>query len=183
MARAKGAVKFFFWLAVSVGLFYYAFHSYFSGQMVSWYYYKAGADGYAIHSAAFKKANKENPAILEIGAFETITVLQVVPVKKGDRLPGNADGVIDNEVLKKEKRAKLEGGSLKVMMASEIKEAKGFKYKDTFKHKNIRTNPWAGAWNIAMVISIGLALGLLAEGFTDMLGLKLEKIKHFEGAH
>lgn len=178
MAKTTGAIKFVFWLAVSVGLFYYAFHSYNTGQMVSWYYYKAKTDGYAIHSTSFKTATKENPAMLQIGKFNTIEGLQAVEVKKGDRLPVNADGVIDKKVIKEKKRAKLEGEMIKVMVASEIKDAKGFKYRDTFKHKGVETNPWSGAWNVMMVLAIGLALGLMAEGFTDVMGLKLTKIVH-----
>lgn len=180
MAKTKGAIKFVFWLAVSVGLFYYAFHSYYSGQMVSWYYYKAGKNGYAVQTSYFRDASKESPAMLEIGSFEAITGLQAVPVKKGDRLPKNTDGIIDEEVLKKAKRATLEGGYIKVTVPKEIKEARGFKYKDSFKHKGVVTNQWSGVWNIGMTLLIGLALGLLAEGFTDVLGLKLDKIKHFE---
>lgn len=178
MTKTTGAIKFVFWTAVSVGLFYYAFHSYNTGQMVSWYYYKSKTDGYAVHSAYFKTATEENPAMLQIGKFDTIEGLQAVEVKKGDRLPVNADGVIDKKVIKEEKRAKLEGEMIKVMVASEIKDAKGFKYRDTFKHKGVETNPWSGAWNVMMVLAIGLALGLMAEGFTDVMGLKLTKIVH-----
>lgn len=61
----------------------------------------------------------------------------------------------------------------------EIKESKGFKYKDTFIHKGIKTNPWSGLWNVALVIGLGLTLGLMAEGFTDMMGLKIKKIDHY----
>lgn len=178
MSKTTGAIKFVFWFAVSIGLFYYASWSYTSGQMVSWYYYEAKTDGYAVHSAYFKNATKENPAMLQIGKFDKIEGLQAVEVKKGDRLPKNTDGIIDKKVIKDEKRAKLEGGMLKVMVASEVKDARGFKYKDTFKHKGILTNPWAGAWNVVMVLIIGLALGLMAEGFTDIMGLKLDKIVH-----
>ncbi len=178
MTKTTGAIKFVFWLAVSVGLFYYAFHSYYTGQMISWYYYKAKNDGYAIHSGAFKNATKENPAMLQIGKFDKIEGLQAVEVKKGDRLPVNADGIIDKKVIKEEKRVKLEGEMIKVMVASEVKDAKGFKFRDTFKHKGIMTNPWAGAWNLVMILAIGLALGLMAEGMTDIMGLKLEKIVH-----
>jgi hypothetical protein len=178
MTKTKGTIKFLFWTAVSVGLFYYAWFSYTSGQMVSWYYYKAKSDGYAIHSASFKTATKENPVMLQIGKFDKIEGLQAVEVKKGDRLPVNADGVIEKKVVKDEKRAKLEGEMLKVMVASEIKDARGFKFRDTFKHKGIVTNPWSGVWNVVMVLVIGLALGLMAEGFTDVMGLKLEKIVH-----
>jgi hypothetical protein len=178
MTKTSGSIKFVFWLAVSVGLFYYAFHSYNTGQMVSWYYYKAKSDGYAVHSSLFKNATKENPAMLEIGKFDKIEGLQAVEVKKGDRLPVNADGIIDKKVLKEEKRAKLEGNMIKVLVGSEIKDAKGFKFKDTFKHKGVETNPWSGAWNVGMVLIIGLALGMMAEGFTDIMGLKLDKISH-----
>jgi hypothetical protein len=146
--------------------------------MVSWYYYKSKSDGYAIHSTSFKNATKENPVMLQIGKFDKIEGLQAVEVKKGDRLPMNADGVIDKKVLKEEKRAKLEGEMIKVMVPSEIKDARGFKFKDTFKHKGVLTNQWSGAWNVGMVLVIGLALGLMAEGFTDIMGLKLEKIVH-----
>ena len=178
MTKTKGTMKFVFWAAVSIGLFYYAFHSYNTGQMVSWYYYKAKTDGYAIHSTAFKTATKENPAMLQIGKFDKIEGLQAVEVKKGDRLPVNADGVIEQKVLKEEKQAKLEGEMIKVMVPIKLKEAKGFKYKDTFKHKGVQTNPWSGVWNVGMVLAIGLALGLMAEGLTDIMGLKLDKIVH-----
>jgi hypothetical protein len=67
-----------------------------------------------------------------------------------------------------------------------VKESKGFKFKDTFKHKGIETWPWVGVWNVLIVALLGVSLGLMAEGFTDMLGLRLEKIRHNEkvrGAH
>lgn len=182
-SKGRGLFKFLFWTAVGAGLFIYAGYSYSSGQMLSWYYYRAGTDGYAINDKAFKEASKEKPALLEIGAFEKIEGLQAVAVKKGDRLPGGANGIISTEILKKGKRATLEDKFIKVMVPVEIKEAKGFKYKDSFKHKGVKTNPWSGAWNVGMIIALGLTLGLIAEGFTDMCGLKLTKIDHFEGAH
>jgi hypothetical protein len=182
-SRGKGAVKFIFWGAVAVGLFYYAFHTYNTGQMVSWYYYKASAEGYAVNADNLKDANKEKPAMLAIGSFPTIEGLQAVPVKKGDRLPVHANGIITKEQLKKGERATLEENFIKVTVPIKIREAKGFKYKDSFKHKGIQTNPWAAVWNVALILVLGFSLGLLAEGFTDMFGLKLEKIDHFEGAH
>lgn len=178
MDKTKGTIKFLFWLAVSVGLFGYSYRTYASGQMASWYYYKAKTDGYAVHSAYFKQATKENPMMLEIGKFEKIEGLQAVEVKKGDRLPKNTDGVIDKKVIEEGKRAKLEGGMIKVMVASEIKDAKGFKFKDTFKHKGVATYPWGGAWNVMMILLVGLSLGMMAEGFTDAMGLKLDKVAH-----
>ena len=177
-SKGKGVVKFLFWGAVAIGLFYYAFHSYNTGLLTSWYYYKAGTDGYAVHAEAIRDASKEKPAQLEIGSFEKIEGLQAVPVKKGDRLPVNANGVISNEVLKKGKRATVEDKFIKVTMPVEIKEARGFKYKDSFMHKGVQTNPWSGVWNVCLVALLGLTLGLLAEGFTDMIGIKLSKIDH-----
>jgi hypothetical protein len=177
-SKGRGVIKFLFWLLVAVGLFYYAFHTYNTGQLISWYYYKAGTDGYAIHANSLKDASKEKPAQLQIGSFERIEGLQAVPVKKGDRLPGNANGVISTEVLKKGKRATLEDKFIKVTMPVEIKEARGFKYKDSFMHKGVQTNPWAGVWNVLLIACLGLTLGLLAEGFTDMIGIKLSKIDH-----
>jgi hypothetical protein len=99
-------------------------------------------------------------------------------VSKGDRLPRNANGVISLAEIKSGKRAVLEGEKVKVTLPWQIKETKGFKYKDTFKHKGIKTNPWAGAWNVLMVLCLGLSLGLLAEGFTDIMGLKIGEIQH-----
>jgi len=182
-SKGKGVIKFLVWLVVSLGLFYYAFHSYNTGMLTSWYYYQAATDGYAIRAQTFRDASKEKPARLEIGSFERIEGLQAVPVKKGDRLPVNANGIISAEVLKKGKRAMVEDKFIKVTMPVEIKDARGFKFKDSFMHKGIQTNPWSGAWNVVLVALLGLSLGLLAEGFTDMMGLKLTKIEHFEGAH
>ena len=179
--KRRGMVKFIFWtiLAILVGVYWV--YNYTSGTMVNWYYYTAGFDGYAINDVTFKDASKDKPVMLAVGQFEKIEGLQAVPVKKGSRLPENANGVISLDVLKAGKRAVLEGEQIKVTVPWEIKESKGFKYRDTFKHKGIETNPWSGAWNVAMTIGFGLCLGYMAEGFTDMFGLKLKKIKHFEG--
>jgi hypothetical protein len=99
-------------------------------------------------------------------------------VAKGDRLPKNANGVISLAEIKTGKRVALDGQTIKVTVPWQIKESKGFKYKDTFKHKGIKTNPWSGAWNVAMVLCLGLSLGLFAEGLTDLMGMKIEKIDH-----
>ncbi|MBI4765549.1 MAG: hypothetical protein HY787_13255 [Deltaproteobacteria bacterium] len=183
MSRKRGTIKFLFWFVVAVGLFYYAFHSYNTGQLISWYYYKAGTDGYAVNADTLKNATKENPALVQIGPFEKIEGLQAVPVKKGDRLPINANGIISSEQMKKGDQAVLEDKIIKVTVPVKIKESKGFKYKDSFKHKGVKTNPWAAVWNVVLIILIGLSLGLTAEGFTDMWGLKLEKIDHSGAIH
>lgn len=183
VSKGRGTIKFLFWMAVAAGLFYYAFHTYNTGQLVSWYYYKAGTDGYAVNADAIKDANKKNPALMQIGPFEKIEGRQAVPVKYGDRLPINANGVISSEQLKKGERAVLEDKIIKVTVPVKIKEAKGFKYKDSFKHKGVQTNPWAAVWNVVLILLLGLSLGLTAEGFTDMCGYKLKKIDHFEGGH
>lgn len=177
--RTRATIKFIFWTVISAILTVYWWGTYTSGTMVQWYYYTAKADGYAINASTFSSATKDNPALLEVGNFETIQGLQAVQVKKNDRLPTNANGVIEAKEIKEGKRVALEGNTLKVLVPSKITEAKGFKYKDTFKHKGIRTNPWSGVWNAFMVIVFGFALGSMAEGFTDFLGMKLKKIEHF----
>jgi hypothetical protein len=180
-SKGRMAFRFVFWAAVSAVLFAVIIRSHYSGQMASWYYHTAAADGYAVQANAFGDATKEAPALLRVGKFERIEGLQAVPVKKGDRLPANANGIILSDVLKAGKRATLEGEAIKVTVPWEVKTAKGFKFKDTFKHKGIETWPWAAVWNVVMVIGLGLALGFMAEGFTDIMGIKLEKIRHFEG--
>ncbi|MEN6440471.1 MAG: hypothetical protein ABFD97_18000 [Syntrophobacter sp.] len=182
-AKTKGTIKFLVWGILAVALVYYTWHSYSSGQMITWYYWEANQDGYAINADTFRNATKEKPAVLEIGSFAAISGLQAVKVKKGDRLPQNCNGIISEKIIKEGKRATLDGNSLKVTVPTETKEAKGFKYKDSFKHKGIHTNPWSGVQNLFMVIGMGLTLGYMAEGFTDMMGIKLQKIKHYEGAH
>ena len=178
----RGAIKFAVWTVVSAALFYYAWGTYASGQMITWFYYKADTDGYAVNESYFMNATKEKPAVLQIGNFKKLEGLQAVAVKKGDRLPANTDGIISNKILKDGKRAKVEGNTLKVMIPAQIQEKSGFKYKDTFKHKGVETNPWSGVWNVAVVIALGFSLGLMAEGFTDMIGFEIKKIKHYETA-
>jgi hypothetical protein len=176
--RSRGAVKFVFWTALALGLIGYAVWSYTSGQMIEWYYYKSKTDGYAVNANSFLAATKEKPISLEIGKFDTITGLQAVAVKKGDRLPTNTNGVISKKELEEGKRVKLEGDKIVVMVPIQIKEARGFKFKDSFKHKGVETNPWSGVWNTLWVLALGVCLGVSAEGMTDMFGLKLVKIQH-----
>lgn len=179
-SKTRGAFKFAFWTAVSLALLATVIHSYTSGQMAAWYYYTAAADGYAVNAKEFTQATRENPALLAIGSFERIEGLQAVRVKKGERLPRNANGLILDDVLQAGDRAVLEGDRIKVAVPWEMLDAKGFKFKDTFQHKGIRTNPWAAAWNVSIVIGLGLALGYMAEGLTDMLGIRITRIRHFE---
>jgi hypothetical protein len=176
--RGRAAFKFCFWLAVSVALFGYVIHTYNSGQMIQWYYYTASFDGYAIDANRSMNATKDKPALLSIRKQDTVDGLVAIPVSKGDRLPRNANGVISQAEVKSGKRAIVEGQTVKLMVPWQIKETKGFKFKDTFKHKGVKTNPWAGAWNVAMVLALGVSLGLFAEGFTDLMGFKIRKIEH-----
>lgn len=180
-SKARAAIKFLFWLALAVAAVVYVAESYASGKMSAAYYHTATLDGYAINTKFFMEATQEKPVALTIGAFDKIEGPVAVPVKKGDRLPADANGIISREVLNQGRRARLEDGAIQVFIPWEIKESKGFKYKDTFKHKGVKTDPWSGAWNVAMVIALGLTLGLMAEGFTDLLGWKIHKIRHFEG--
>jgi hypothetical protein len=180
-SRQRAAFKFVFWALCAAALFALVAHWHRTGQFAAWFYHSAATGGYAVNANVFKDATKDKPAMLDIGPFSSIEGLQAVPVKKGDRLPANANGVISDEVLKKAKRASLVGGQIKVTVPWEIQQAKGFKYKDTFKHKGVHTYPWAAVVNILLIAGLGVTLGFMAEGFTDLLGIKFEKIRHFEG--
>jgi hypothetical protein len=180
-SKGKGAVKFVFWSLISAGLFVWVAHLHSSGRFSEWYYYRAADDGYAINADTFNNATKEQPAFLQIGSYSQIDGLEAVPVKKGDRMPLKANGIISNELLSKGVRASLDGNQVKVSIPWEIAQSKGFKYKDTFKHKGVETFPWAAVVNVALVVGLGIALGYMAEGFTDLIGIKIEKIRHFEG--
>lgn len=177
--KKKGAIKFIVWGALSLALIVYVFYAHETGKIDQMYYHSTKIDGFAINTNQFLDATREKPARLQIGPAEEIQGLMAVPVKKGDRLPRGANGVIDKKVVEEGKRAKLEGDKLVVMVPWQIKETKGFKYKDTFIHKGVKTDPWSGVWNVAMTIALGLCLGFMAEGFTDLLGWKIKKIEHF----
>ncbi len=177
--KTKGAIKFVVWGALAVALCVYAVYEHTSGKIDQMYYHSTKLDGYAVNTNEFFTATKEKPALLAIGKAEEIKGLMAVPVKKGDLLPKGANGVIEKKVVEEGKRAKVEGDKLVVTVPWQIKETKGFKYKDTFIHKGVKTDPWCGVWNVAMTIAIGLCLGFMAEGFTDLLGWKIKKIEHF----
>jgi hypothetical protein len=177
--KSRGAIKFVVWTACAIALCVYALYAHNSGKLDTMYYHSTKSDGYAVNTNDFFTATKEKPALLKIGPAEEIKGLMAVPVKKGDRLPKHANGVIDKKTVEEGKRAKVEGDNLVVTVPWQIKETKGFKYKDTFIHKGVVTDPWSGVWNVAMTIAIGLALGFMAEGLTDMLGWKIKKIEHF----
>lgn len=177
-SKKRGTVKFVFWTLIAGAVITWTVRSYTSGQMVEWFYHQAARDGYAVNVDTFKDATKDKPALLRVTSAGQIDGLVAVRVKKGERLPRNTNGVISDEVVAKGKRAVLAESTLKVLVPWEIKFAKGFKFKDTFKHKNVETWPWSGVWNVLIVGLLGLSLGLMAEGFTDMLGLRLEKIRH-----
>ncbi len=179
--RLRAAVKFFFWAAATLVVFTYAIHFYRSGKMVHWYYYKAKADGFAVNTKTFADASPEKPASLAVGDFKILDGLKATPVKAGDILPAETTGVIDLRTVEDGKRVRLRGDRLDILVPWQFKEAKGFKYKDSFTHKNIKTNPVSGVWNLVMVGLIGLCLGYLAEGFTDFIGLKFKKIDHTVG--
>jgi hypothetical protein len=180
-SRVRALVKFTFWAIATVAVFTYAIRSYTSGTMVHWYYFQARADGYAVNTRAFADATPDRPALLTIGAFDRLDGLQAAPVKEGQILPQQATGVIDAATIEEGRRVRLDGDRLAILVPFELKEAKGFKFRDTFAHKNIGTNPVSGVWNLVMVGLVGLCLGYLAEAFTDMLGIKFAKIDHSIG--
>jgi hypothetical protein len=176
--RQRGVVKFAFWTVIAACVIVWTVHSYSSGQMAEWFYHRAAASGYAVNADLLKGATKDKPAVLQVTTGDRLDGLVAIHVEKGSRLPRNTNGVIDDALLAKGKRATLSGSTLSVSVPWEIKQSKGFKYKDTFKHKGIETWPWSGLWNVLVVALLGLSLGLMAEGFTDMLGLRIEKLQH-----
>jgi len=177
-SRGRAAIKFAFWAGATVVVFSYAIENYRSGAMTHAYYYKAKADGYAVNAASFGDATPAHPISLAVGSFDNVVGLRAAPVKKGEVLPQGTTGVIDRATVSKGKRVRLEAGRLVVMIPWQLQESKGFTYRDGFTHKNIQTNPLSGVWNLVMVGLIGLCLGYLAEGFTDLLGLRFAKIDH-----
>ncbi len=179
-SRTRAAVKFCFWMLAAAALTAVVARSYTSGQMVTWFYYTAKIDGYAINADSISNATRDKPAVLEVGPFDRVDGGRAVPVRKGDRLPLNATGVISWEEVEKGKRARIGAGTLEVMVPWQIAQQAGFRYKDSFKHKGIKTYPWAAAWNVLITFGLGLSLGYMAEGFTDLLGVRIEKIRHFE---
>jgi hypothetical protein len=184
--QRRGVVKFSVWAVVATAVMAWTVRSYSNGQMAGWFYHRAGLSGYAVNADAFKSATASRPATLQIATVDNITGLQAVRVEKGALLPRGSNGIISDEVIAKGKRVLRVDATLQVRIPWEIKESKGFKFKDTFKHKGIETWPWAGVWNIVVVALLGLSLGMMAEGFTDMLGLRLEKIRHTnktQGSH
>jgi len=176
--KKRGVVKFAFWAVVAASVIVWTVRSYGSGQMAEWFYHRAATNGYAVNADVLRNATKDRPAVLRVTTGDRLDGLVTIRVEKGSRLPRNTNGVIDDELLAKGRRAALSGSTLSVFVPWEIKQAKGFKFKDTFKHKGVKTWPWAGVWNVIIVALLGLSLGLMAEGFTDMLGIRIEKIRH-----
>ena len=177
--KRKGLIKFLFWSTIAAVVLVFTIRLYTGGKMAEWFYYQAAENGYAVNVDQFRDATKSAPAKLKIVTGATLDGLVAVKVKQGDRLPRNTTGVIGDKVLSKGKRAKLAGDTLVVFVPWEIQQSKGFKFKDSFKHKGIETWHWAAVWNVLLVFALGFSLGLMAEGFTDMLGLRIEKIKHY----
>jgi hypothetical protein len=176
--RRRGIVKFSFWTVFAGIVIALTVRSYMSGQMAEWFYHRAAVSGYAVNVDLFKDASVSQPASLQLVGASTLDGLVAVRVAKGDRLPRNTNGVIADETVAEGERVVLAGSTLQILVPWQIKEAKGFKFKDTFKHKGVETWPWAGVWNVLIVALLGLSLGLMAEGFTDMLGLRIQKIQH-----
>jgi hypothetical protein len=179
--RRRALIKFVFWALSTAVVFGYAISTYRSGQMVHWYYFKAKADGYALNTRLVARATPQKPATLAVGTFEDVKGLRAVPVKRGDVLPEGATGVIDLATITEGRRARISGSSLIVMIPWQLVESKGFMYRDEFTRQNVQTNPRSGVWNVLMIVAMGLSLGYLAEGFTELLGLRLKKIDHSVG--
>jgi hypothetical protein len=171
----QALIRIAFWATVAVLVFSFAINSYLSGEMTHWYYYKASASGYAINDNTFLDASKEKPALLQVVTASQIVGQQAVKVSKGDLLPTGANGVIADADVQDGKRVLLEGGNLKVMVPTQIKEQSGIKYADSYRHKGIETNPLSGPWNVGVVLLMGLSLGMLAQALTDLFGLEFKQ--------
>ena len=57
-SKTRGAIKFLVWAAVAAALIVYLWVEYYNGTLISWYYYKAASDGWAINAEAFKDASE-----------------------------------------------------------------------------------------------------------------------------
>ena len=95
--KTKGAIKFVVWAALAVALCVYALYAHTSGKIDQMYYHSTSSNGFAVNTNEFFSASKEKPALLKIGPADEIKGLMAVPVKKGDRLPRGANGVIRQE--------------------------------------------------------------------------------------
>jgi len=179
-ATSRAAIKFSFWAALAAALLEVVFSLHTSGRLAKWYYYQAEEDGYVVNADAFMDATPDHPARLTIGSFDRLDGRQAVRVKKGDLLPTGANGIISDQVVAEGKRAALVGGQLQVTRPWVMEDAKGFLFRNTFQHKGIKTWPWAAVYNVLLVAGLGLSLGYMAEGFTDLIGVRPEKIRHFE---
>ncbi len=138
-SKTRGAIKFIVWAAIAVALIGYLWIEYYNGTLIGWYYYKAKSDGWAINSETFKDATKDKPAVLQIGSFDKIEGLQAVPVKKGDRLPTNTNGIIDKKTVTEGKRVTFEGNTLKVTVAEPSQGIQGIQIQGYFQaqgHRN-----------------------------------------------
>ena len=96
--KTKGAIKFVVWTAVAIALCVYAVYAHETGKIDQMYYHSTKLDGFAVNTNGFFEATKEKPALLQIGKADEIKGLMAVPVKKGDRLPKGANGVIDKKI-------------------------------------------------------------------------------------
>ena len=177
-SRRAAAVKFAAWAATTALVFAYAVAVYTSGALVRWYYYEATANGYAVDARSLGEATADRPVALGIGNFSAVDGARAVRVSAGDRLPEGATGVIDLPTVTRGDRVRLEGDRLVVLVPWELRESKGFMFRDGFAHKHVRANPWAGVWNLVMVMLMGLSLGYLAQSFTDLIGLRLQRSDH-----
>jgi hypothetical protein len=178
--RRRAALKLLCWGTVATASVLYVVHCHRSGQLSQWFYHTASVDGYAVDADAFKDATPRRPALLAPVASGHLHGAVAVRVRQGQRLPPHANGVIADTVLRAGKRAAVDGDRIKVMVPWEMQQAKGVRFKDTFKHKGVKTYAWAGVWNVVMVLILGIALGFLAESVTDLLGVRLERIQHHE---
>ncbi len=181
-SRWQSTAKALCWSTIAGLLIWTVVRAHASGQMAAWFYYRAAYDGYAIDADAVMRATPEHPAVLALSTSHRIEAATAVRVRKGDRLPAGATGVVGDDEIRKGKRARLAGSALEVTVPWLATQQAGFRFRDTFRHKGVEPNPWVGVWNLAMTLGIGLSLGLAAQGLTDLFGLRLAPIRHAAGS-
>ncbi|MHB1416642.1 MAG: hypothetical protein ACYC1C_15450 [Chloroflexota bacterium] len=176
--RTRNLIKLAFWSLATAIVFGYAINTFVGGGLTGMYFYKAKADGYAIHYGTVENATPAQPVLLTVTDSSVVEGNQAVPVKKGDLLPANTSSVISQAEVEDGRRVKLEDGQLAVLIPWEVTTSHGVASKESLRNKNIETDPMGGVWNLVMVMLMGLCLGLLGESVTDVMGIKVKKTAH-----
>jgi len=174
--RGKAAFKFCFWLVVSIALFAYVIHTYNSGQMIQWYYYTARSMVTPVNANGFMNATKEKPSCSVSGSRTRWTVWWRSRCPRGTgcqecewrHFPDR------NQIGKKGRPG---GEKVKVTVPWQIKETKGSSTRTPSSTRHQDQSLGRGL-ECGHGAPPGAVTRLLAEGLTDIMGLKIGKIQH-----